>query len=105
MASKKVEVLEGEMGQLKEEVGEKLSSMEGKFSSLEERFGGMEEMIRKLLEAQVAPPNPKEKGKSPVTNQNPNPNCPIREGVNQSEDGMQGQWQRQGGEGSGIGGP
>ncbi|XP_028554071.1 uncharacterized protein LOC114580489 [Dendrobium catenatum] len=107
MASKKVEVLEGEMGQLKEEVGEKLSSLEGKFSTLEERFGGMEEMIRKLLEAQVVPSNPKEKGKSPVTNPNPNPNpnFPIREeGVNQSENGMQGQWPREGGEGSGVGG-
>ncbi|XP_028552250.1 uncharacterized protein LOC114580023 [Dendrobium catenatum] len=105
MASKKVEVLEGEMSQLKEEVGEKLSSLEEKFSNLEERFGGMEEMIRKLVEAQVVQSNPKEKGKSPVPNSNPNPNFQIREeGGIQGEGGVQGQWSKEGGEGSGVGG-
>ncbi|KAI0501936.1 hypothetical protein KFK09_016881 [Dendrobium nobile] len=111
MASKKVEVLEGEMSQLKEEVGEKLSSLEGKFSSLEERFGGMEEMIRKLVDAQVAQSNPKEKGKSPMSN--PNPNFSIREdGASQPGEAMQAPphisrqepWSREGWEASGVGG-
>ncbi|KAH0459727.1 hypothetical protein IEQ34_012541 [Dendrobium chrysotoxum] len=57
MAGKKVEVLEGEIAQLKSELEEKWSDFQNQISSnnkrMEEKFAVMEEMLKKLLEAKI----------------------------------------------------
>ncbi|KAL0906076.1 hypothetical protein M5K25_024538 [Dendrobium thyrsiflorum] len=59
MAGKKVEVLEGEIGQLKSDLEEKFSDFQNQISSnnekMEGKFAVMEEMLKKLLEVKTAP--------------------------------------------------
>ncbi|KAH0461118.1 hypothetical protein IEQ34_008693 [Dendrobium chrysotoxum] len=55
MAGRKVEVLEGELGQLKSNFVKKISEIESQFSSVHEKIDGkfaiVEEMLKKLLDA------------------------------------------------------
>ncbi|KAL0913520.1 hypothetical protein M5K25_016986 [Dendrobium thyrsiflorum] len=59
MAEKKVEVLEGEIGQLKSDLEIKFSDFQNQISSNNERMEGkfavMEEMLKKLLELKTNP--------------------------------------------------
>ncbi|KAL0910586.1 hypothetical protein M5K25_021584 [Dendrobium thyrsiflorum] len=59
MAGKKVEVFEGEIGQLKSDLEENFSDFQIQISSNNERMEGkfavMEEMLKKLLEVKTAP--------------------------------------------------
>ncbi|KAL0918931.1 hypothetical protein M5K25_010980 [Dendrobium thyrsiflorum] len=54
MAGRKVEVLEGEIGQLKTNFDEKISDFQNQFifilEKMDERFAALEEMMRKMLE-------------------------------------------------------
>ncbi|KAL0908182.1 hypothetical protein M5K25_022659 [Dendrobium thyrsiflorum] len=54
MAGRKVEVLEGEIGQLKTDFEEKISDFQNKFTSIHEkmdgRFAALKEMMKKMLE-------------------------------------------------------
>ncbi|KAL0914112.1 hypothetical protein M5K25_017618 [Dendrobium thyrsiflorum] len=59
MAGKKVEILEGEIGQLKSDLEKKFSDFQNQISfnneRMEEKFVVMEEMLKKLLEVKIAP--------------------------------------------------
>ncbi|PKU78771.1 hypothetical protein MA16_Dca000114 [Dendrobium catenatum] len=57
MAGRKIEVLEGELGQLKSDFEEKNSDFQNKFASVHEKMDGkfvvVEDMLKKLLEAKT----------------------------------------------------
>ncbi|PKU70700.1 hypothetical protein MA16_Dca016898 [Dendrobium catenatum] len=55
MAGKKVEVLEGEFGQLKTDLEGKFLEISTNNDRLEGRFAAMEEMMKKLLEMKTNP--------------------------------------------------
>ncbi|KAL0927711.1 hypothetical protein M5K25_001912 [Dendrobium thyrsiflorum] len=59
MAGTKVEVLEGEIGQLKTDFEEKISDFQNQFTSIHEkmdgRFAALEDMMRKMLEDKQKP--------------------------------------------------
>ncbi|KAL0922305.1 hypothetical protein M5K25_006279 [Dendrobium thyrsiflorum] len=59
MAGRKVEVLEGELGQLKADFEEKIADFQNQIVSINEKIEGrftvLEEMLKKLLEAKSNP--------------------------------------------------
>ncbi|KAL0904451.1 hypothetical protein M5K25_026567 [Dendrobium thyrsiflorum] len=59
MAGRKIEVLEGEIGQLKTDFKEKILDFQNKFTSIHEkmdgRFTALEEMMKKMLEDKQKP--------------------------------------------------
>ncbi|KAL0915583.1 hypothetical protein M5K25_016011 [Dendrobium thyrsiflorum] len=97
MAGKKVEVLEGEIGQLKTDLERRFSDFQNQISTNNERMEGkfaiMEEMLKKLLEVKTAPATSEARGTNDDHGRRGNPNM-FRERENtdvevlEGEDGM-----------------
>ncbi|KAL0916630.1 hypothetical protein M5K25_014157 [Dendrobium thyrsiflorum] len=86
MAGRKVEVLEGEIGQLKSDCVEKNSVFKKLFSAIhekiDEKFAIMEEIVRKILEFQIKTASLEARGATNDQGSGGNPN-PIRRGKDQ----------------------
>ncbi|PKU62248.1 hypothetical protein MA16_Dca028605 [Dendrobium catenatum] len=81
MAGRKIEVLEGEIGQLKTDLEERTVEFQNQFASIHEkmdgRFTSLEEMMKKMLEGKPNPTTTKAREATGDNGRNGNPN-PLR---------------------------